>query len=207
MFVPKKQYRVCLIFTLFVSLLTASVTEAAEKNKDAKRNAQIIQQMRQQQAALQAELEAEKQALADKLEDASRNAAVAGTSLKNAKADLEKSKATLAKKNAEIDQAKSELEELRQQYENAVASLEFNDQQRRTIVENITQATVLLNKCTEKNQLLYSHGKSLIKIYENPSLYESVMRKERFFQLKRVELENILQDKLDEIDDSKMEAY
>jgi hypothetical protein len=44
----------------------------------------------------------------------------------------------------------------------------------------------------------------LIDIYETPSIYDSVMRKEPFFQLKRVELENILQNKLEEISDAKV---
>jgi len=168
--------------------------------------------MRQQQAALQSELEAEKAALAEKdlaLQVASKNAIAAGSSLKKIKlsleqsnSDLEKTKETLLATEAELLLNKNELAEYKSMYQKAVADLAFNDQQRKTQVENIAQTTRRLNDCSEKKQLLYTQGKLLIEIYEKPSLYESVMRNENFFQLKRVELENILQDKLDLIDDA-----
>jgi chromosome segregation ATPase len=194
-------------------LVSADFAEAADKkDKDNKRNAQIIQQMRQQQATLEAEKQAKDAELAEKekaLQEASLNAAEAGGSLVKVKSQLTKSnselgkiKASLAEMESELSQTKNELEELKQQYQEALASLEFNDKQRKTQVQNVAQTTKLLNECAEKNQLLYAQGKSLIKIYENPSLYEHVMRKEKFFQLKRVELENILQDKLNQLDDA-----
>ena len=213
MFDQKNRYLICLLSALFIGLSFANLVEAADKkDKGGKRNAQIIQKMRQQQAALQSELEAEKAALAEKdlaLQVASKNAIAAGSSLKKIKlsleqsnSDLEKTKETLLATEAELLLNKNELAEYKSMYQKAVADLAFNDQQRKTQVENIAQTTRRLNDCSEKKQLLYTQGKLLIEIYEKPSLYESVMRNENFFQLKRVELENILQDKLDLIDEA-----
>ena len=213
MFDQKNRFSICLLIALFIGLSFANLVEAADKkDKGSKRNAQIIQKMRQQQAALQSELEAEKAALAEKdlaLQVASKNAIAAGSSLKKIKlsleqsnSDLEKTKETLLATEAELLLNKNELAEYKSMYQKAVADLAFNDQQRKTQVENIAQTTRRLNDCSEKKQLLYTQGKLLIEIYEKPSLYESVMRNENFFQLKRVELENILQDKLDLIDDA-----
>lgn len=213
MFDQKNRFSICLLSAFLIGLSFANLVEAADKkDKGSKRNAQIIQKMRQQQAALQSELEAEKAALAEKdlaLQVASKNAIAAGGSLKKVKlsleqtnSDLEKTKEKLLTTEAELLLTKNELAESKLSYQKAVADLAFNDQQRKTQVENIAQTTKRLNDCSEKKQLLYTQGKLLIEIYEKPSLYESVMRNENFFQLKRVELENILQDKLDLIDDA-----
>jgi len=42
-----------------------------------------------------------------------------------------------------------------------------------------------------------------VQIYDDPSRYEAIMRKEKFFQLKRVELENILQNQQDKLDEAR----
>ncbi len=205
----RKTLCLSLIGALFFNVFVHGTTFAASKNKDAKRNAQLMQQMRKQQAELQAELEADKQVLADKekaLEEANRTANVATNGVKKLKAELAKSSEQLEQKNAEIDQLKLQLAEQKLQIENALADLAANEQQRKTLTQNILSTRTQLTACTEKNQLLFSYGKSLIQIYEKPSLYESVMRSESFFQLKRVELENILQDKLDDIENAKVGA-
>lgn len=213
----KNRYQILLISTLIIGLLSANITFAADKkDKSARRNAQMIQQLRQQQAELASAKEAQDVELANKekaLQDASRDAAAAESSLKRVKAEfgrssneLKKFKDVLAEKETELTQTKSELEALQQQYQQALADLSANEQQRKSQIESVALNNKLLNACTEKNQLLYAHSKSLIDIYETPSIYDSVMRKEPFFQLKRVELENILQDKFDQIIDAKVSS-
>lgn len=213
----KNRYQILLISTLIIGLLSANITFAADKkDKSARRNAQMIQQLRQQQAELASAKEAQEVELANKekaLQDASRDAAAAKSSLKRVKAEfgrssneLKKFKEVLAEKETELTQTKSELEALQQQYQQALADLSANEQQRKSQIESVALNNKLLNACTEKNQLLYAHSKSLIDIYETPSIYDSVMRKEPFFQLKRVELENILQDKFDQIIDAKVSS-
>lgn len=209
------RYQLCLISALVLGLLSSNITFAADKkDKSAKRNAQMIQQLRQQQAELASAKEAQDAELANKekaLQDASRDAAAAEGSLKRVKADygkssseLKKTKEALAEKETELAQTKTALEALQQQYQQALADLSVNEQQRKSQIESVAQNNKLINACAEKNQLLFAHSKSLITIFETPSIYESVMRHEPFFQLKRVELENILQDKLQEVTDAKV---
>ena len=215
MFFLKKRVQLCLLSALVLGLLSANITFAADKkDKSAKRNAQMIQQLKQQQAELASAKEAQDAELANKekaLQDASREAAAAEGSLKRVKAEfgkssseLKKTKEALAETETQLTQTKTELEVLQQRYQQALADLSFNEQQRKTQIESVALNNKLLNACTEKNQLLYAHSKSMIDIYETPSIYDSVMRKEPFFQLKRIELENILQDKLDQIIDAKV---
>ena len=209
MFVFKYQYRIWLISALFFGLVSANFAEAAQKGKEAKRNNQITQ-LRKKNAQLEAEKQAKEAELAEKekaLQNANLRASIAAGSLKKVKVllvtssrELEKTKVNLAEKEAELVQTKNELDSLNQRNKQALADLEFNNQQRKTQAGNISQTTKRLNECAAKNQLLYSYGKSLIEIYQKPSFYENVMRNEKFFQLKRVQLENILQDKLDQLD-------
>ncbi len=205
--IVKKVLCGCLI-AMFMSLFSTGLAYAAVKNKDSKKNAQIIQQIRKQQAALQAELEAEKKTVADKekaLEGANRAASVSTKNLSKAKAELANLNALITSKDSEIERFKAELQELKQQNEKNLAALEVNEKQRKTLVQSVMQTKTRLNESVEKNKLLYLQAKSLIKIYEKQTTYESALRDEKFFQLKRVELENIFQDKLDDIENAKMD--
>lgn len=215
MFFLKNRFQLCLLSVLMLGLISANVAVAGDKkDKSAKRNAQMIQQLRQQQAELASAKAAQDAELANKekaLQEASRDAAAAEGSLKRVKAefgrsssDLKKTKEVLAETEIQLTQTKTELEALQKQYQQALADLSFNEQQRKTQIDTVALNNKLLNACTEKNQLLYAHSKSLIDIYETPSIYDSIMRKEPFFQLKRVELENILQNKLEEISQAKI---
>lgn len=208
------RYQICLISTLLLGLLLTNTTFAADKkDKSAKRNAQMIQQLRQQQAELASAKVAQDAELANKekaLQEVSREAATAEGSLKRVKADFgklssdfKKNNDVLAEKEIELTQTKTMLEALQQKYQQALADLSVNEQQRKSQIESVATSNKLLNSCKEKNELLFAHSKTLIDIFETPSIYESVMRKEAFFQIKRIELENILQNKLDEITSEK----
>jgi hypothetical protein len=58
----------------------------------------------------------------------------------------------------------------------------------------------VIDACVAKNAKLYDYGLELVKLYENPSFYRRIVLNEPFSQLKRVELENILQNYNDKID-------
>ena len=81
--------------------------------------------------------------------------------------------------------------------------MKFNDNQRKTLSTNLAQTTKAVNDCEVKNVKLHQFGTELIQIYDKPSNYDAAMRKEQFFQLKRVQLENILQDRQDKLDDAR----
>jgi chromosome segregation ATPase len=109
---------------------------------------------------------------------------------------LTETKATLAT-------TETNLTELKTQHQKALADLDFNDNQRKTLSSNLAETTKNLNTCEDKNGKLYTYGKELMQIYDDPSRYEAMMRKEKFFQLKRVELENILQNQQDKLDEAR----
>jgi chromosome segregation ATPase len=124
--------------------------------------------------------------------------------LKKTSAELDTTKTTLGSTKLELDTTQATLADLKTQHQKALADLAFNDNQRKTLATNLAETTKSLNACVVKNEQLYAYGKSLVDLYDTPSRYEAAMRKEKFLQLKRVELENILQDKLDRLDEARV---
>lgn len=217
-------YKVILLilFSFLIGFTYPTLTEAAEKKDKAARRAQLMMQkmkqdMEAEKATMQTQFDTEKKTLEDKLKIKDEELVVINSKLTNAEKknknlDSEVKKLTSEKNNldtklqqtqAELETTKTNLAELKQQYQQAQADLKFNDNQRKTILTNLSETTKAVNACEEKNIKLHQFGTDLIKIYDNPASYEAVMRKEKFFQLKRVELENLLQNKQDVLDEAK----
>jgi chromosome segregation ATPase len=212
-----------LITTAFViGFMLPNIAYAAEKKDKAARRAQIMMQkmkqdMEAEKATMQAQFDTEKKGFEDKLktkdeELLAANGRLSSAEKKNKILDsevkkLSTEKASLETKQqqsqAELDTTKISLADLKQQYQQAQTDLKFNDNQRKTLASNLSDTTKAVNTCEERNTKLHQFGTDLIKLYDDPGSYEAAMRKEKFFQLKRVELENILQSKQDALDEAK----
>ncbi|HEY0563545.1 MAG TPA: hypothetical protein VGD04_09475, partial [Methylophilus sp.] len=195
---------------------------AEKKDKAARKAALMIQKMKQdmqaEKAALQAQFDAEKAALAAQLTDKTAALAALDESFNASEAKARNLAATLKRTTDEktllsdtlsttqatLSTTQSQLADLTALHKKAVDDLAFNDSQRKTLASNMSETTKTLNSCEAKNAQLYAYGKELVRLYDDPSLYEAVMRKEKFFQLKRVELENILQAQQDKLDEARV---
>lgn len=218
------------IITIFIlalmagSLVPQTSFAAEKKDKAAKRQALMMQKMKQdmeaEKATMQAQFDAQKKTLEEQLlakntELEKTNSALATSQRKVKKlgAELSKTQAEktavetkLTDTQATLDSTKNTLSDLQGVHAQALADLKFNDNQRKTISANLADTTKQLNTCAVQNAKLHQFGTDLIQIYDKPSRYEAVMRKEKFFQLKRVELENILQNQQDKLDDQRFSA-
>ena len=211
------------LLSFTVGLVSPSIADAAaeKKDKSAKRMQILMLKMKQdmeaEKVALQAQFDSERKVLAEKQlkqeeEIAAVNQKISALERKNnqlnndvKKVSLEKSSVESAQKQtqAELATTKTALTEQKKLNAQAQADLKFNDNQRKTLANNLSDTTKAVNSCEAKNSQLHQFGSDLIKLYNNPSAYDAAMRKEKFFQLKRVELENILQAKQDSLDESK----
>ena len=220
-----------LILLVFISLITLSSSSfaAEKKDKSARRAALMMQKMQQdmqaQMDAEKAQFEAQKKLLEDDLKIKTEqleklNKSVVSLERKNKATQIELDKTTaektaldakLSQTQTTLDTTQKSLSDLKVQYSQALADLKFNDNQRKTLSANLADTTKLMNSCEAKNTKLHQLGSELISIYDKPASYEAAMRKEKFFQLKRVELENILQNQQDKLDEerftSKKAAY
>ncbi len=210
-----------ILLAFAVGLVQPNMAHAAEKkDKSAKRAALMMQKMKQdmeaEKAALQAQFDTQKKELEDKLKNKDEELASHDKKLttaknvnKNLESEIKKVNAEKAAVETKQQQTQAQLEttqknlaELKAQHQQAQTDLKFNDNQRKTLSTNLAQTTKSVNECEEKNIKLHQFGTELIQIYDKPSSYDAVMRKEQFFQLKRIELENILQNKQDKLDDA-----
>jgi chromosome segregation ATPase len=209
--------------SLVISIACYGTSFAADKDKDkaGRRAALMMQKMKQdmedEKAAMQTQFDIQKKEFEDKLKTKEGELTIANKKLAKAvrknkvlEADLKKMKLDkeavdekLLQTQARLETTQKSHDDLKVQYQQAQADLKFNDNQRKTLTNNLSKANKSVDECQLKNTKLHQFGTELINIYDNPSTYEAAMRKEQFFQLKRVELENTLQDFKDKVDDAR----
>ncbi len=214
-----------LLLSLGLIALHATPGWAAEKqDKAAKRAAILMQKMKQdleaEKSALQTQFEQEKKELSQALDHAqteqrSHSAKLQGQVKRNQQLQSDNQKLTQENEalSAQLKQLQTQLAEQGQQLEitqealkAAKTDLDTNDRQRKTLVAKVGASHQQLVSCEEKNSRLYNYGHELISLYDDASVYQKIMRSEPFFQLKRVELENLLQDKQAQLLENKVDT-
>ncbi len=213
-----------IIAGLLCLTLHVSVVAAEKQDKAAKRAAILMQKMKQdmeaEKNALQTQFEQEKKSMSDALNQAqstqrSHSAQLQGQSRRNQQLQAETQKLAQEKTalSTQLQQLQSQLAEQTQRLEStelqlkaARSDLDVNDQQRKKLLANASTSYQKLVSCEEKNSRLYAYGNDLVGLYADASAYQKVMRAEPFFQLKRVELENILQDKRSQLIENKVDT-
>ena len=206
------------------SFLANPALAADKKDKASRRAQQMVQQIQQEKAQLQSQLDQVMQAkavldadmakaqeentsLKTKLGAANRKIEGLEISLKEMTAERLAFEAKLLKTQTELEATKTALNELDVKYQANLYDLKVNEQQRANLTATTIQKTKVIDACLAKNAKLYDYGLELVKLYENPSLYKQVVLTEKFSQIKRVELENILQNYNDKIDLEKATGF
>lgn len=201
---------------LFLLALMALPVMAADKDKAAKqqerRMRQMMQQVQAEKEQLQTQFEQEKamlkqEAEAEQAKSNELKSSVASANRRNSQltSELETLRKEKADAQSHHQALQAKLEDMQQQLANAQDMIRKGETERSNMQGVIVKKQQQLNASREKNDKLYDFGLQLIKIYEKPSLYQKVMRDELFTQLKRVEIENILQDYKDKIDEAKLD--
>ena len=216
--------KIILGLLLAATMLANPALAADKKDKAARRAQQMVQQIQQEKAQLQSQLDQAMQAkalldadmakaqeentsLKTKLGAANRKIDGLEISLKEMTAERLAFEAKLLKTQVELEATKTALNELDVKYQANLYDLKVNEQQRANLTATTIQKTKVIDACLAKNAKLYDYGLELVKLYENPSLYKQVVLTEKFSQIKRVELENILQNYNDKIDLEKATGF
>ena len=215
-----------LLIVFFIIGLTQPLQSSAaeKKDKSARRNAILMQKMQQDMALektnMQAQFDLQKKELDDKNKIQEEQLQKLEKSLVSVQQKNKMQENSILKVNAEktatekkLQETQGQLEdklqnlaEVKSQLKEAQADIKFNDNQRKTLSSNLAFTTKSLSACEVKNTKLFEFGSQLIKIYDKPSAYKAMMQQESFFQLKRVELENILQNQQDKLDAESIES-
>lgn len=212
------------LFCLLFSLSVLSADAAEKQDKAAKRAAILMQKMKQdleaEKSAMQAQFEQEKKGLSQALDQAqnerlSHSSKLQGQLRRNQQLQSDNQKlaqekealsAQLKQLQVQLAEQTQRLEASEQQLKVATADLNMNDNQRKSLLAKVSATHQQLTSCEEKNQRLYTYGHELISLYDDATLYQKILRSEPFFQLKRVELENILQDKQTQLLENKVDT-
>jgi len=192
-----------------------------KKDKSARRMQQMVQKIQQEKVELQTQLDQEKQAnvvlevevkklaeqssiLKANLSAVNRKVGSLTTSLLQANAEKSAVDTKILQTQALLDNMQKSLNDLTLQYHTSQHDLKVNEQERTKLTGSLNQKVKVLEVCEVKNSKLYEFGLELVKVYDKPSTYQAILRTEPFAQLKRVELENILQDYNDKIDEQRV---
>lgn len=153
----------------------------------------------------------EKLQLDGKLKDSSeqvgrvkRNADAAmrkGDALEQALSAAESSKTELADKLSKTEQALAERE---QSLADANSRLSWTEEARATLQARMVQRGQEFSACMDKNENLYQLSVGLAKQYQERTSTGGLLRAEPITQLKRVELENMLEEYRDKLDQELM---
>lgn len=216
---------VSLLLSVCCLSLYANHSMAAEKqDKAAKRAAILMQKMKQdletEKSAMQSQFEQEKKDLSQALGEAQSSQKTHSAKLQgqvkrnqlltsdNQKLSQEKTalSAQVQQLQAQLAEQTQLLEKTEQQLKVAKADLDTNDQQRKGLVNKVSAEHQQLVACEEKNSRLYSYGHDLVNLYADAGAYQRFLRAEPFFQLKRVELENIVQGKQTQLLENKVDT-
>lgn len=197
-----------IIYFALTSLLCTSSSYADERSD------QLMKQMKRQNALLKAEMDKQRVEMQNQLTIKDTEIETLQSSLteqeeKNKKlqaqlAKEKREKAVLAEKLAKTESTlaatEQNLTQMIANYNQAQEDLSINDRQRKTQLTNLANANQALLASEAKNEKLYQYGLELIKVYAEPEAFDRMMREEIVTKLKRVELENILQEYNDKID-------
>jgi chromosome segregation ATPase len=98
------------------------------------------------------------------------------------------------------DALERELAAMRVALGRAEESLVRGQIEREGLISTVARRDESLAQCGEKNQLLYRHGRDLIAQCQDRSVTDTALRLEPFTGIRRVAMENLLQEYRDKLD-------
>ncbi len=116
-----------------------------------------------------------------------------------AQAALAKAQAENAALNTAVAANAAELQKAKAAYEQADAASRAATTERDQLKAKLTDMTNIATACQAKNERLVTFSEGLLRAYRKVSFGDAMMASEPFLQLKRVQLENIEQDREDTV--------
>lgn len=187
---------------------TAYAGDKNSREREALRRAQM--QLQQTQGQLSS-LEQEKEQLAQDLDKASKSsksaegrAAHLGQQLKAAQGEKESLAKELETTKNALAETQKTLAETSQKLAATGTTLQQTSADKRNLEEIKTRNEHEIALCEDKNLKLYQTGRDLMTRFEQKTCGEILTQKEPFTGLKRVEIENLMEEYRDKLDDQKI---
>ncbi len=152
-------------------------------------------------------LEDQRTALQAKLAEADRDKAAAKAEIEAAKAQVKKIEKEHREAVDEFNQRLTErdqtLDKWKAAYEEAATVARSKDAERAKFESEATAYKASTKSCVAKNTLLVKAGKDLVQRYKEVTIGDTVVAREPVLELRRVELQNQLQDTYDKFLDQR----
>ncbi|WP_315833171.1 hypothetical protein [Bradyrhizobium prioriisuperbiae] len=152
-------------------------------------------------------LEDQRTALQAKLTDADREKAAAKAEIDAAKAQVKKIEKEHREAVDEFNQRLTErdqtLDKWKAAYEEAATVARSKDAERAKFESEATTYKASTKSCLAKNTLLIKAGKDLVQRYKEVTIGDTIVAREPVLELRRVEMQNQLQDTYDKFLDQK----
>lgn len=212
----KKRKPLGAVTLLMFAVFAAPVTSAKDnREKQALRRMQMeVQQVRAQLAdkdlaltnAEQARDAAEKERdrLKKTVTGAQREASAKRRKLKETEQSLETALGESQTLKEKLQQLETRLAETSVSLTEVKRLQERTEAERKAAIKLSEQRASEADTCDKKNRLLYEHGRGLIDNCQKDNVIEAALRAEPFTGLRRVQLENVLEEYRDKLDAAKV---
>lgn len=185
---------------LTLTLLIVSSPALSQTERSGNADARVMQQLQQvtvERAALQTE-NAKLKEEAEKLRKELQQASAAKTSLENRNRTLttSASRDELSGKQTEeqLEKTRSQLQDLVTKFRETAQTLRDIETDRATIKGQLAMREREFKTCVDRNAGLYNLNAEVLDRMENRGFWSSLTEREPFTKLKRVELENLIDD-------------
>ncbi len=172
-------------------------SEAArrEGGGDTARLQMMLQQLNTEKtnlAAANAKLKAELEKTKKELEVAVQERNAGTQKLGRSSQDLVNTQAKADALQRGFDTLKSRFDQLVDQFRSTVATLKELEQERDRLASHVVDYDVRVKACERNNEALYKADLELIDLYESKGVFASLMQREPVTKLKRVQIENLM---------------
>lgn len=202
---------------LILALGVIAPTIDAADNKKASREREALRRAQQQLQLLQQEKSALAQresTLTAELEDAKQRAGALGATVEKAEARSQSSIAEAARLRKELASVSADRDAIRQRLTDAEAKiaataaahaqsdaqLKLAQRSAEQLKHDGEQKAQAIQSCENKNRKLYQLNVELVNRFNNRTAFDALLEAEPFTQLKRVEIENLLEEYRDKVD-------
>lgn len=181
-------------------LIGAGAANAQSARSGGAPNAQLLQQMQQvasERTALQAENERMKKELDDvrkERDQLKKGQQAIELRVKSGESALARSALDRQNTEQELTQTKAKMQELIAKFRETLQTLSQIEADDNTAKQSLTRRDQDLKVCTDRNTALYKLNDEVLTHFDRQGVFARVAQSEPFTQIKRVQLENLLDD-------------
>lgn len=198
----------------FLVAVIACPAAAADRKPDPAREAyrrlqaekKTIEQEKARLAQEKAAADDQVKAVSARAESARRQAATASRRIEALEKDLAAAQSEKDGLATRLSEAEQQLARMAEQQRATDAERLRLDGTRVRLEALVAEHKQLIAVCEDKNSKLYAQGMELAERYRTKTCFDSTLQREPFTGLRRIEIENAIEDSRDKLDEHKLES-